>query len=47
VKRTEKKGKGIAFAKNTTNEEAHGDIVDDENLSENLVLLGRQFNMIL
>jgi len=45
--RTEKKGKGIAFAKNTTNEEAHGDIVDDENLSENLVLLGRQFNMIL
>ena len=39
--RTEKKGKGIAFAKNTTNEEAHGDIVDDENLSENLVLLGR------
>jgi len=39
--RTEKKGKDIAFTANTTDEEAHGDIVDDENLSENLVLLGR------
>jgi hypothetical protein len=45
--RTEKKGKAVAFAANTTDEEAHGDIVDDENLSENLVLLGRQFNRIL
>jgi len=45
--RTEKKGKGIAFTANTADEEAHGDIVDDENLSENLVLLGRQFNRIL
>jgi len=44
---TEKKGKGIAFAANTVDEEAHGDIVDDENLSENLVLLGRQFYKIL
>ena len=44
---TEKKGKGIAFATNTANEEAHGDIVDDENLSKNLVSLGRQFNSIL
>jgi len=39
--RTEKKGKGIAFVANTADEEAHGDIVDDENLSKNLVLLGR------
>jgi len=45
--RTKKKGKGITFTANTTDEEAHGDIVDDENLSENLVLLGRQFNRIL
>ena len=45
--RTEKKGKGIAFTANTADEEAHGDIVDDKNLLENLVLLERQFNKIL
>jgi len=45
--KTEKKGKRVAFAANTGDEEAHRDIVDDENLSENLVLLGRQFNRIL
>ena len=45
--RTEKKGKGIAFTANIAHEEAHGDIVDDENLSENLVLLGRQFKRIM
>jgi hypothetical protein len=39
--KTDMKGKGIAFAANTTDEKAHGDIADDENLSENLVLLGR------
>lgn len=45
--RTEKKGKGIAFAANTTEEEAYGDIADDENFLENLVLLGRQFNRMM
>jgi len=45
--KTKKKGKRVAFAANTGDEEAHGDIVNDENLSENLVLLGRQFNRIL
>jgi len=45
--RTEKKGKDIAFTTNTADEEAHGDIVEDDNLSENLVFLGRQFNRIL
>jgi len=45
--RTEKKGEGIAFTANTADEEAHGDSVEDENLLENLVLLGRQFNKIL
>jgi hypothetical protein len=45
--RTEKKGKGIAFAANTTEEEAYGEIADDENFSENLVILGRQFNRIM
>jgi hypothetical protein len=45
--RTEKKGKGIAFAANTTEEEAYADTTDDENFSENLVLLGRQFNRIM
>jgi len=45
--RTEKKGKGISFTSNTVDDEAEGDSVEDENLSENLVLLGRQFNKIL
>jgi len=45
--KTEKKGKDIAFTTNTVDDEAHEDILDDENLSENLVLLGRQFNRIL
>ena len=30
--KSEKKGKGIAFAANIVDEGAHGDIVDDENL---------------
>jgi len=36
---TDKKGKDIAFTANTADEEAHGDIVEDENLSENLCCL--------
>jgi len=45
--RTEKKGKGIAFTTNTADDEALEESVEDENLSENLVMLGRQFNRIL
>jgi len=45
--RTEKKGKCIAFTANTTDNEALEESVEDENLSENLVMLGRQFNRIL
>jgi len=44
---TKKKGKRVAFSANTGDEEAHKDFVDDENLSESLVLLGRQFSRIL
>jgi len=45
--RTEKKGKGIAFTANTIDDEALEESVEDDNLSENLVMLGRQFNRIL
>jgi len=45
--RTEKKGKGIAFTANTADDEALEESVEDENLSENLVMIGRQFNRIL
>jgi hypothetical protein len=38
----EKKWKNIAFTSNTDNEE-----VDEEDLSKDIVLLGRQFNKIL
>ena len=45
--RTEKKDKSVAFTSNTENDEVLGDSVSDEDLSENLVMLGRQFNKIL
>jgi len=45
--RTKKKGKGIALTSNTAADEALEESVEDENLSENLVMLGRQFNRIL
>jgi len=45
--RTEKKGKGIAFTTNTVDDEALEESVEDENLLENLVMLGRQFSRIL
>jgi len=45
--RTEKKGKGIAFTANTADDEGLEESFEDENLSENLVMLGRQFNRIL
>jgi len=44
---TEKKGKGIVFTLNTIDDEALEESVEDENLSENLVILGRQFSTIL
>jgi len=44
---TEKKGKGVAFTSNTENDELLENSVGDEDLSENLVMLGRQFNRIL
>jgi len=37
----EKKGNGIAFTANTTDDEALEESVEDENISENLVMLGR------
>lgn len=46
-KRTDKKGKGIAFVSNVDAEESQGDLEDDQSLSEAIVLLGRQFNKIL
>jgi len=39
--RTEKKGKGIAFIANTADDKALEESVKNENLSENLVMLGR------
>ena len=45
--RTEKKGLSIAFASNVDTEEFQEDIEDDESLSGDLVLLGRQFKKIL
>jgi len=38
---TEKKGKGIVFTANTADDEALEENVEDENISENLVMLGR------
>jgi len=43
----EKKGKSIAFVSNADIEEAQGDLENEENLAEEIVLLGRQFNKIL
>jgi len=45
--RTEKKDKSVAFTYNTENNEVLRDSVSDEDLSENPVMLGRQFNKIL
>jgi len=44
--KTDKKGKGIAFVSNVDTDETQGNHEDDENLSESLVLLGRQFKKI-
>jgi len=45
--REEKKGKSIAFVSNADIEEAQGDVENEENLVEEIVLLERQFNKIL
>jgi len=44
--KTDKKGKGIAFASSVDSDEAQGNHEDDEDMSESLVLLGRQFKKI-
>ncbi|WJX19410.1 hypothetical protein P8452_09112 [Trifolium repens] len=45
--KVEKKGKNIAFTSNTDSKEADDDTDTREDLSEELVLLGKQFNKIL
>jgi len=45
--KTEKKGKSVALVSNIENKAPLGDLVSNEDLSENLVMLGRQFNKIL
>jgi len=45
--RTEKKGKRIAFTSSTKNDVVLRDCVGNEDLSKNLVLLGKQFNRIM
>jgi len=42
-----RKAKGIAFTANTADDDAQEESVEDENLSENLEMLGRHFNRIL
>jgi len=45
--RTEKKGKSIAFTSSTKNDVVLEDCMGNEGLSEDLVLLGKQFNIIM
>jgi hypothetical protein len=45
--KTEKKGKSIAFTSNIDNEEVDDDLDTKEDLSDDIVLVGRQFNKIL
>ncbi|WJX88834.1 hypothetical protein P8452_70878 [Trifolium repens] len=45
--KVEKKGKNIVFTSNTDSKEADNDLDTREDLSEDLVLLGKQFNKIL
>ena len=44
--KTDNKGKGIAFVSNVETDETQGNHEDDENWSESLVLLERQFKKI-
>ena len=45
--KVEKKGKNIAFTSNTDSKEADDDLDTREYLSDEIVLLGKQFNKIL
>jgi len=45
--RTEKKHKSIAFVSNTCNEQAQSDLETNEEISNDMVLLGRQITIIL
>jgi len=44
--KTDKKGKGISFASSVDSEETPGNHEDDEDMSESLALIGRQFKKI-
>jgi len=44
--KADKKGKGIAFTSNIGSDETQGNHKDDEDMSESLALLGRQFKKI-
>jgi len=44
--KTDKKGKGIAFTSSMDSDETQGNHEDDEDMSESLALLGRQFKKI-
>jgi len=45
--KTDKKGKGIAFASSVDSDETQGNHEDDEDMKESLALLGRQFKKII
>jgi len=45
--REEKKEKNIVFISNNDVKDSQGDYENDERLSEEIVLLGRQFNKVL
>lgn len=45
--KTDKKGKNIAFASSVDSDDAHANYEDDEEMSESLALLGKQFKKIL
>jgi len=44
--KTDKKGKGIAFTSSVDSVETQGNFEDDEDMTESLALLGRQFKKI-
>ena len=44
--KTEKKGKGIAFASSVDSDETQGHHEDDEDMSESVALIERQFKKI-
>jgi len=44
--KTDKKGKGIAFKSSMDSDETQGNHEDDDDMSESLALIGRQFKKI-